>query len=197
MKNILPTKKSWGQGTFSKGLSLIEVLMVLAIMGIMLGIGGLALMKNLPAYRLKGAARELVSNLQKARIEAVKRNMSCRVVFDVNNSRYAISIENGADGVWSTIADNTNLRVVALSQYRSGIGYGGGDAGFDATQSQGALPGDFVSYNSNIATFNSRGTGSSGYVYFENNQDQSYAVGSRTTGAIVLRRWNGSNWEDQ
>lgn len=74
MKNILSTKKTCGNGSFSKGLSLIELLVVLAIIGILLGVTGLGLMGNLPDYRLKSAARELVSNLQKMRIEAVKDN---------------------------------------------------------------------------------------------------------------------------
>ena len=181
------------------GLSLIEVLMVLAIMGIVAGVGGLGLLKDLPDYRLKSAVRELVSNMQWARVEAINRNMSCRVVFDVGHPRYAISLDNGADDDWSTIGDNDNLRVVSLSDYQSGVDFGNGNANFDATADQGSIPGDFVSYDSNRATFNSRGISQGDdvyYVYIENEQNNVYAVGSSPTGAIIIRRWQGSDWSD-
>lgn len=173
-----------------------ELMVVLAIISILLGIGGVGLLSNLPQYRLKSAARELVSVMQKARLEAVKRNIDCRVVFDVANARYAVSIDNGADGSWSTIGDNENLKVVSLNDYGSGVEYGSGSATFDATASKGTIPSDFVSYSSNIATYNPRGTSSGGYVYLSNQSNDAYAVGTRITGAVTNKRWTGSNWSE-
>ena len=173
---------------------LIELFLVLAIMGITRAGGGVGLLNQLPEYRLKSSARDLFSHLQKTRIEAVKRSLSCRLVFDVNNSKYAISVDNGPDGIWSTIGDNVNLSIVSLDEYESGVGYGSGAAAFDATVSKGVIPGDHVSYNANISTYNSRGTSSSGYVYLDNQKGDAFAVGTSSLGTIRIFRWDGTDW---
>jgi len=85
-----------------------------------------------------------------------------------------------------------------LSDYESGVDYGHGNATKNATTTGGALPGDDISYNSNVAVFNSRGLCGGGYVYIENDKNTStYAVGTRTSGVIRLLKWNDStaNWE--
>lgn len=76
---------------------MIEVLVVVAIIGILAGISGTALMKWLPEANLKRAARTIVSMCQYARVEAIKRNERmnvicnsatniCMVQFDTNGT---------------------------------------------------------------------------------------------------------------
>jgi hypothetical protein len=45
-----------------------------------------------------------------------------------------------------------------------------------------------------VAVFNSRGTGSAGYVYLANSDGTAYAAGTRSSGVVLLRKWNGSGW---
>lgn len=62
----------------------------------------------------------------------------------------------------------------------------------------GAGFGDEVTYavpEDNVASFNSRGTCSSGYVYLQNNRNNSFVVGSLSCGAVRMRKWSGGAWE--
>ena len=65
----------------SKGFTLIEVIIVVTIIGILAAISIPAISSWLPNYRLKAAARELYSGMQKARMVAVKTNTTSMMTF--------------------------------------------------------------------------------------------------------------------
>ena len=175
------------------GLTLIELLVVVAILAILAGMSISALGEYIPDYRLQNAARELYTNMHKAKMEAIKRNSDVRIVFDVDDSRYAVSLNSGDDDKLSTITDNDNLEIVSLSKYDQ-VGYGSGKASFDATTEKKSLPEDNVSFGSNMVLFNSYGTGDAGYVYIENSNGDSYAVGSLSSGVVVIKKWKNDDW---
>lgn len=179
-----------------KGFTLIEAMVVIAIIAIAVAVAAPNIVGGMPEYRLKRAARDLYSAMQSTKMGAIKNNTSWAIVFDPATSSYLICSDSGADGTWSTTADNTMVSTIPLPGYGSGINYGHGIATTNATVGGGALPANDISYTSNVLVFNSRGTGSGGYVYLQNNQSTSYAVGTRTSGAILLRKWyaNPGNW---
>jgi len=182
------------------GFTLIELLITFVILGIMVSIAVPGFSRWLPGYRLKSASRELYANMQLAKMGSVKNNADWAVVFDTTAGahRYLICSDKGADNSWSATADNAIEKTVILSAYESGVGYGPGSATKNATTAGGALPVDDISYNYNVAVFNSRGLCGGGYVYIENDKNTTtYAVGTRTSGVILLRKWNDStlNWE--
>ena len=93
----------------SKGFALTEILLVLAILAILGGISGAALMKWLPQANLKRAARTIVSMAQDARVEAIKRNER-------------ISINCTADSCTvRRVTDNSQLRLFNLSSLKGGV----------------------------------------------------------------------------
>jgi Tfp pilus assembly protein FimT len=184
----------------AKGFTLIELLGTFVILGIMLLIAVPAFSTWLPNYRLRSAARDVYSNMQLAKLGAVKENTTWRIVFDTGAGSYSIW-SPGPNGNWDGYAgDDEQVRTVDLSSYQSGIGYGHGNATKDATTAGGALPGDNVSYDppANVEVFNSRGTCTAGYVYLENDKGiTTYAIGTRSNGIIRLVKWNSSiaDWE--
>ena len=74
--------------TGQRGFTLVEVMIVVAIIGIFAAIALPNFLSWLPNIRLKAAARDLYSNMHKTRTEAVKTNHDWAIVFDTANNRY-------------------------------------------------------------------------------------------------------------
>ncbi len=181
------------QGTL--GFTLLELMVtvsLLAFMG-MLAATSFDTGSWLAHHRLKGAAREMSTNMQKTRMNAVKENRNWAIVFDPANNRYCICSGSGADATWSTLADNVVEQVVSLSVHKSGLTYGFGTATVGAG---GSGTSDPVTFVNDTVIFNPQGLTSSlsGFCHLTNDQGGAFAVGARTSGSIIIRKWNGA-WE--
>jgi prepilin-type N-terminal cleavage/methylation domain-containing protein len=188
--------------------ALVELLIVIAILGILAAIATPGFSVWLPSYKLKSAARDLYSNMQLAKITAVRQNAECAIVFDssVSPGRYYVCTGRGANGNWdgppAIGGDDPVMKEVDLSVYGRDIDYGGGDA-TDDMSGGGAPPADPISYAGpdNIAIFSPRATvvnpgAAGGFVYLSNNRGSSYGVGTPSVaGVILLRKWTGAAWE--
>ena len=177
---------------FQSGFSLMEMMTVIAIIGIMSAVSIPRLLN--PENKARKAARELMGDMQRTRMSAISNNQDWAIVFDTVTDNYYICSDRGADNVWSTVlASNTIEKTISFTNYAAGIQYGHGSATTNATSGGGAFPVDDVSYGSNVLTFNSRGTCSSGWVYLSYG-DANYAVGTLSTGIIRIRQWVGGAW---
>jgi prepilin-type N-terminal cleavage/methylation domain-containing protein len=185
------------------GFTLIELMIAIVILCLLLGLAIPGFSSWLPRYRLRGAARDIYSNLQLAKMTAVKDRNRCRISFDVANSRYQVSsISSGPNGTFGDGDDVTvTLKTVSFSEYGSGVGYGNGSAtsavgggGFDNGVT---LDEDGIVFDSRGMVFKPSGAAatSDGYVYLRNNKSNAFAVGVLSSGVILIRRWTGSTWQ--
>ena len=171
------------------GFTMIELLVTVIVLGILTGIATPGFSRWLPNYRLRGAARDVYSNLQLAKMEAIKIRGDCAVAFHPDDGSYEV-VSEGTDG------DNVVIKTVTLSHYKSGVGYGHGKATEKATISGGPI-GEDISFTDHTVVFNSRGMingNAGGYVYVENEKNASFAIGVWSTGLVVLRKWQDGVW---
>ena len=177
------------------GFTKLELLVTMSIMAISASLAVPGFMSWLPNYRLKGAARDLYSNLVLAKSGAIRDRGEWAVKFDAAGNSYQV-VSGGLDGIYSTTGDNVVLKTVSLPAYGSGLSYGPGSAARKVGQNE--TIGDCVTFPGDRVVFNSRGmtTGTlGGYAYLHNSRNACYAVGTWSSGIVVLRKWNGSAWE--
>lgn len=170
----------------------MEILLVLVILAAMAAVAIPTFSVWLPNYRLKHAARDLYSNLQMAKMGAVNKNEDWAVILDRTGSPggYSIASGRGENGEWDGPGgDDPIEKIVDLAKYR-GVSYGHGNAG----EPMGDTFGDGITYVGDVAVFNPRGTGKAGYVYLQNSRNTAYAVGTQSSGAILLRKWIDNDW---
>ena len=149
------------------GFTLIQLTVVIALLAVLTAVSVPNFLSWLPKYRLKCAARDLYSNLQLAKMSAIKANKDCKINYYKNPDRYTVDLLN---------------KTIRLSDYNGGIIFCGPE---NQTFAVAAI------------TFNSRGTGNSGYAYLSNSGKTAYyRVGPLTSGAIKLQKWGGgTSWK--
>jgi len=148
------------------GFTLTELVVIIVILGILTVVGVTNFLSWLPKYHLKSAVRDLYSNMQLAKMAAIRANGNCSVTYSSSPDQYAVSLLN---------------KTVVLGDYGSGVNFDGPNNETFAVAT---------------ITFNPRGTSNSGYAYLSNSGETAYyRVGPLTSGVINLQKWGGGSWE--
>ena len=153
----------------NNGFTLMETIVTVGILSVLLAIAVPSITSFLPGYRLKSAAQDLYSNMQSAKMEAVKSNSKCSIVFDAANNLYTF------DG-----------RDISLTEYGSGVAFGSCD-GSPAIGYSNNNPVNTLIFTSNGMA---QQVDTEEWVYIKNNKDKCYKVGTTYTGFIKLDRAN-------
>jgi len=158
-----------------RGISTMELAVVLALIAIMATMTIPYLGSWLKHYRVVGAARQITSTLQEARIKAVSNNREWRVKFDQSNGTFWL--EQGdlvsGSGTWTQLGG-----VLALPR------------GVIFTDSAGSnATGQFS------IQFNPSGTAANNSVYIKGEGGERFrATTLQITGRVRIYVWNGSSW---
>ena len=100
-----------------QGVSLLEVLVTLVIIGILALIAVPSYNEMIEGQRLRGAAEALASDLRWARSEAIKRSVPVRVAF-TTGSAWVCSVVADANGN-GTFDDDAPVKVISAADFPS------------------------------------------------------------------------------
>ncbi|MBI9083945.1 MAG: prepilin-type N-terminal cleavage/methylation domain-containing protein [Desulfobacterales bacterium] len=183
-------------GHGSHGFSLVELMVVIAIAGVVMAVSVPAYLSYLPRIRLREAAREIGSDMQYIKVQAIKTNTTTAVLFNpagtyqvITDSGEAAGSENWTDG------GEVVRKTVTLSDFK-GVSYG--------STASTLRPGDTitpvsgVTFNNNVVMFTNRATSNSGTVYIRNEKGDTMAVGVTAASGRVKTWYNyGGGWKDR
>ncbi|MGA1843830.1 MAG: GspH/FimT family pseudopilin [bacterium] len=174
------------------GFTLVEMGIVLATISIMSAIAFPNISSMMANYRLKAAARDVMSHLQRAKMVAVKNNSLCTLTFNqhVEGVPYDYVVYEDDDRDYEYDAGERILASVKFSDYKSGVGLdhskGGGD-GVTFAENDAGRPS--IAFNSRGLPVSPGGVAGMGMgsVYLVNNRETKKWISVHKAGRIRIQ----------
>jgi len=180
-------------GVGQRGFTLIECMIVLAILGIIVGIASNSLVDILPRHRLKSAAMDVRQDILKARMEAVKRSSFCTMAFNQNLGGttwdYIIFEDTNGTADLEYQSNETLLVKRNMDEYKSGVRI---DTSASGTGGDGVSFGDngsgdpAMGFNYRGLPRNSAMLSGSGAVFLTNNRGETRRISVNPAGLVVI-----------
>ena len=187
-----------------RGVTLNEVIISLAVVGVVTSVGLLKLVQMIPNYRLTSTARLLVMHIHRAKLKAIQQSSIYYLDFDLDHDG---NLDSGGCFLWGDrngnrrkelleksdmVIDFGTLTNVHLQPYSRRLG--GPKSGPNNTKIN-AGGGDGVSFSHNRIKFNPDGTCSTGTIYLHNTKGRTLAIRVRYNGLTQLWMHDGTKWE--
>jgi len=144
------------------GITLIEIMTVIAIAAVLASIAIPSVVGWLPKYRMVNAGDELLSTLQACRIRAVRENADVVIALDFANDSYTAFVDTSGNGL-----REAGERSVKTAQMPPGIDLQDGTLG-------------------NTVTFNRRGFPAAGGTVVVNNGSQTRTINLTLAGTSSI-----------
>jgi type IV fimbrial biogenesis protein FimT len=138
------------KGRGKKGITLIELVVVMAIIAIMAAFMAPSIGEWVQNYRIKQAARSLASDFQFAKMQAISQHCYWTVAFQITVNGilydYVMFPDADNDAVFNPAIDSANIfkQVILSNEYEN--------VTFDTSQAGGG-----IQFNGNTIAFDSRG----------------------------------------
>jgi prepilin-type N-terminal cleavage/methylation domain-containing protein len=108
------------------GFSLIELIIVVALIGIVAAISVPQVLRQMPRWHMKGTVRDIASTLMVARLKAIQANQDYSVLFSSSSYRVEIDNDNDPDVEdWNSANMSRGSFDTDVSVVVSGTGCGG------------------------------------------------------------------------
>jgi prepilin-type N-terminal cleavage/methylation domain-containing protein len=202
---------------WKKGFSLVEIMVVAALIGVMAMIAVPSIRAWVPRYQLRSVKRDIVSQMQNGRMRSIGTGHTFYIDFDHNVDGnvgdgfitcYLDTDDDGASGETNngegeneyqesqaTLPDiDGGIPVIRLPSH---VSYGA-DGGVPSLSGGGV--GDGVNFlggghEAKRATFWPNGRGKTGTVYIHSDRNENYAITVNILGRVIVRKWDGTAWQ--
>ena len=191
-------RRMWRRYATDRAFSSIELMVVLVIMGIVTAVAIPTYSSWLPTSRVNGAARELFTELQLARMRAISENHNVAVTFDVSNSAFSTYDDDDNDFAAAGVETGEFVKTVRIRANFQGVGFGV----LSSTGPGGESPGTSVTFPGTPPRVIFMPTGlveavGSAYLVPSDGAglNTQRAVTVALTGRVKLWKHTGSAWE--
>ena len=197
-----------------RGFTLLEAMIVAGIIAIMAAIAVPSIRTWIPRQQMRSIKRDIVSQMQLARMRAIGTGHYCYIDFDpgsdgvANNMAFTCFLDTDDDTIGeldnglpedanefqaSQMTSPNTVNGVPSIRLPNHVSYGL-ETGVDDINGD-PYSGDGVSFSGNRVIFYPNGSGKAGTVYFHTNQGENYAATVNIIGRVIVRKWNGTSWQ--